>query len=159
MKITIEMSWDDEKIVIESSSTEDILKELDNFGKIIKKLSSISLKPPEIKAPPEEKKEVLKFSAVELLKISKARNLSDKLILLFYYLWKSKRMHTINVVDIKNIFKEAMVPPPANPTGLMKFLQKKGFIRPEARKDKFYAWSITVTGAKYVEEELLKSKK
>jgi hypothetical protein len=156
MEITIEMTYDGKKIVVKSSHIEEILKELDNFEKIIEKLSSIPTKVSKVEIPEKGVEKRLAHSATELLNSSKATKLSDKLMILFYYLWKFKRTPTINVVDIKKIFREVMVPLPRNPTALMKLLQRKGFIQPEAKKNKFYAWSITSTGIKHVEGELLK---
>ncbi|MFQ6084301.1 MAG: hypothetical protein ACE5KE_09660 [Methanosarcinales archaeon] len=153
MKITVELPSKKGKITIEGSTTQEILNELDNVEKIVGKISSWEQQLPERAA----REEVLEYSSTEFLSSSKANKISDKMMVLFYYLWKIKEEEIINVIDLKQTFKEVMEPLPANPTGLMRYLQKKGYIQPRGKKDKFRAWGITRKGKEYVEKELLET--
>jgi len=162
MKVRIEIVQGNGKIEIESDSIPEIRSKLKDIETLIDEVVSISAVKPrddgmiEVEVVPSNQ---LETTAVELLRKSKASNMTDKMMVMIYYLWKYKGMDSVNVSDINELLQKSREPLPSNTTALLGYLNGKGLLTGSAKKDNLKAWRITNTGVEYVENEILKKDK
>jgi len=159
MKINIKIVQGKSEMSIESNDTQEILDKLEDIQKIQDKIASMYLVnvPTTISGDVATSIEVSGTAPSELIAKCKPKNISDKIMLMVYYLWK-KSVLSVNAKDMKKVFEEILEPQPQNWGAMMNNLVTKGLMAKAQQKDNVRTWSITRTGLDYVEKELLKNK-
>lgn len=155
MKITVEIPQGKSKIIIESSAIEEIIKELENIEKISEKISLLSA--PSTGLPAQtlvESSIIPNVAPTELLKRLNSKIMADRILLLIYYLWKERKIDSVNTSEVRNILKEVREVPPSNLTDMLSYLSSKAMLTPATKKDKMKSWMLTRTGIEFIEKQL-----
>jgi hypothetical protein len=158
MKINIKIVQGKNEIYIEGNDTEEILDNLDDIKKITERIGNMPLLPLSL-GQNDQVSQILTqdTSPSEIIAQVKPKNISDKIILMVYYLLKHGTS-TVNVKDMKEIFNQILEDSPKNWGVMMNNLVGgKGLLmKATTKKDNIRTWSITRTGIEYVEQQLLK---
>ncbi|HLC67951.1 MAG TPA: hypothetical protein VJI12_03655 [archaeon] len=157
MKINIKLVQGKSEMTVEGQNAKEIIDSLDDIQTIIEKISGMSSMgvPVVTTSTSQGSNQFLNVSASELMSQTKPRNISDKIILMVYYLWQTGTQ-TVHANDMASIFKQVLEPPAKNWGVMLNNLVTKGFLTTAAKKDNIRAWSITRTGMDHVEKNLLK---
>ena len=142
--IEIEVHGDKEFV---SKKFEEIFERINKEGLLI---SSTKENKVEIESYP-----LPETSLAELVNEKDPKTNLDIEVVIAYYLLKSEKKHIFDLEDIENRFNQIHRPKPRNLWRDIKKNIKRGYFMPtDENKDGKDAWKITVTGIKYVDQEL-----
>ena len=154
MKITVEITdKGGRKITAEGNSSKEIINELNELKKYLSESYSETVS--ELESNDSEI--TLKVSVAEMLRKSKTKTISDRILIMFYHLLKNEGYLKANVKDIRELFREIREPLPENISALLNNMETNGYIKKAEKKDKFKAWSLTKTGHDTAEKMLTES--
>ncbi len=98
-----------------------------------------------------------RMSVKEFLLTKAFRSEVEKTLVLAYYLEHTEGMPSFNVNDVIRVFQAAKEKKPVNPNDAVAKNVARGFLMDATeKKDSKKAWTLTVTGERYVENELNK---
>ncbi len=115
----------------------------EKLGPIVTAKASVSKRET---APAEGLEELERLSAAEVVKWSGAKMETDKVFLLAFYLFKSRKMPVFNSRDINAIIAEARLEQPKNLSQTISNLVRGGRLRQAEEKENLKAYTITTTG-------------
>jgi hypothetical protein len=128
-----------------------IKKSLDEYERRISSVENLEQKKSsELKKP---------LSVKEFILQKQPRGDVQKTLVLGYHLEHYRSISPFNVDDLEKLFREAKEAVPKNINDKVYLNIEKGFMmEAEGKKDKKKAWTLTVTGEKYVDNTLKKEK-
>lgn len=153
MKINIKICQGRNEIYIEGATAKEILEQLKDIEKLVTNMSSLA--DTGSFSPIHPNTVQLSEMPNELMVKFKPRNITDKIILMVYYLWKHNTK-SVNAHDMRSIFDQAQEGQPRNWGAMMTNLVSKGFVAKTVKKDNIRAWAITNSGITHVESQILK---
>lgn len=98
---------------------------------------------------------VKRMSAKEFLLSKNLSTVIEKTLALAYYLERIEQMSSFNINDLADVFQSAREKSPANLNDMINKNIAKGYLMPvQEQKDAKRAWVLTVTGEKFIENNL-----
>jgi len=105
------------------------------------------------RSKPIESKEELSIKEFFLQKQPKSN--ADKTLVIGYYLERYRGVSPFNIKDLESGFREAKETPPKNINlAVIKNIRKGYMMEEKEKKDNLKAWTLTIKGERFVENEL-----